>query len=78
MKVHEIKCWSGPFQEICDGKKKFEYRLNDRDYEVGDELIIKEWDIGTGYTGRWVTLKVTSILKAGFELPVGFCIMSID
>ena len=78
MKLHELKCWSGPFNEILSGKKKFEYRLNDRDYEIGDELNLCEWNIGTGYTGREIKRKVTSILKAGFELPVGFCIMSIE
>jgi len=78
MKIHALKCWSEPFNEILSGKKKFEYRLNDRNYEVGDELVLREWNIGTGYTGREVTRKVTSILIAGFELPVGFCIMSIS
>lgn len=31
------------FQDIVDGKKKYELRLNDFDINVGDTLILEEW-----------------------------------
>lgn len=31
------------FQDIVDGKKKYELRLNDFDIEVGDTLVLEEW-----------------------------------
>lgn len=77
--IHELKCWNEPFEEIISGKKKFEFRLNDRNYNVGDELQLNEWDpVRQKYTGRVTYQVVTSILRKGFGLPEGYCIMSIE
>lgn len=79
MATHKIKCWSEPFSEIMSGKKKFEYRLNDRNYEVGDYLYLQEWNPKTkSYTGRSIKKCVTSILTSGFGLPEGYCVMSLS
>ena len=65
MKKVEKKVWPEYFQEIINGKKTFELRLNDFDVSEGDSLILKEWDPKTknytgrelekevGYVGRW-------------------------
>lgn len=42
--THEIKCHPAPFQALDRGDKRFEYRLNDRDYQTGDTLRIREYD----------------------------------
>lgn len=53
MKKVEKKCWPEYFQEILDGRKTFEVRLNDFDITEGDVLVLKEWDPKTkDYTGR--------------------------
>lgn len=31
------------FQDIVDGKKKYELRLNDFEVEPGDTLVLEEW-----------------------------------
>ena len=36
MKLHELKIKKEYFQEVYFGKKTFELRKDDRDYEVGD------------------------------------------
>lgn len=46
---HELKCYSQYFQRICTGQKTFEIRKNDRDFQVGDILCLKEYDEKTGY-----------------------------
>jgi len=77
--IHDLKCWIEPFEAIIDGKKKFEFRLNDRNYEVGDELHLNEWDpVRKKHTGRSTYQEVTYILRNGFGLPEGYCIMSIE
>jgi len=77
--IHDLKCWIEPFEAIIDGKKKFEFRLNDRNYEVGDELHLNEWDpVRKKHTGRSTYQEVTYILRNGFGLPDGYCIMSIE
>lgn len=50
---HELKCWPEFFQPVWDGRKKFDYRRNDRNYQVADELLLREWD--PEITGEVVT-----------------------
>ncbi len=61
----EKKVWPEYFQQIVDGKKTFELRLNDFDISEGDTLVLNEWDPTTkdftgrtlerqvGYVGKW-------------------------
>ncbi|MBP9759320.1 DUF3850 domain-containing protein [Candidatus Dojkabacteria bacterium] len=56
------------FQQILDGKKKFEVRLNDFDIEEGDLLLLREWDPETkDYTGREITKTVGYVWKWKLE-----------
>lgn len=53
MKKIEKKVWPEYFQEILNGKKTFELRLNDFEINEGDILVLKEWDPKIkDYTGR--------------------------
>lgn len=61
MTTHHLKQAQEVFGPSLDGIKSFEIRKNDRDYQVGDVLILNEWN-GTNYTGRSVAVKVTYIL----------------
>ena len=59
MKKIEKKVWPEYFQEIFDGKKTFELRLNNFNINEGDTLVLKEWDPKTkDYTGRELEKKV--------------------
>lgn len=55
------------FQDILDGKKKYELRLNDFDIEVGDTLVLEEYtsaDPATRKpTGRILEKKVSYLRK---------------
>jgi ASC-1-like (ASCH) protein len=56
------------FQQILDGKKKFEVRLNDFDIEEGDLLLLREWNPETkDYTGREITKTVGYVGKWKLE-----------
>lgn len=44
MKTHELKCEERFFYDILRGEKRFEVRRNDRDYQVGDALLLKACD----------------------------------
>lgn len=60
--VHRLKCWPEFFEAIWDGSKPFEIREDDRDYAVGHNLHLQEWDPKTEkYTGREITKQVTYI-----------------
>jgi Domain of unknown function (DUF3850) len=68
MNKHELKTHPQYFQAVLDGKKTFEVRLNDRNYQVGDELLLKEYDpITKEYTGKVSKLyEITYILDDSF------------
>jgi len=65
---HELKCWPQFFVETRGGRKKFELRRADRDFHVGDELLLKEWKpdptVVDGYTGRELLVRVDYIMDA--------------
>ena len=70
-------------QAMAYGRKTFEIRKNDRGFEVGDTLILKEWNPTYRMpTGREQHCEITYILEGNKEtvqygLKEGFCIMSI-
>lgn len=60
--THDLKCWVGFFQDVLDGRKPFEIRQNDRNYRVGDSLLLREWSPDDKvYTGRRIECEVTYI-----------------
>jgi hypothetical protein len=75
---HELKTWPGPFRRMWDGSKTFEVRWNDRDYQEGDELLLREYSLGTDtYSGRWIKGLVTCIVGDNWGLPPGLVVMAI-
>ena len=76
-KVHDLKTWPEPFQAVWDGDKTAEIRLNDRAFEVGHNLLLREYDPKTEtYSGRYVWGRVTHILAGGFGLKENHIMMS--
>ena len=79
MKAHDLKIWPRHFAAVLSGAKRHEIRVDDRGYQVGDELWLKEWVGGEGgYTGRHHTVEVTHIthnfsrgLRPGYVMSIG-------
>ena len=44
MTTHYLKCWPIFFFEAASGMKTFEIRKNDRDFRVGDIIVLQYWD----------------------------------
>src|ERR1700742_865991 len=84
-RTHELKSWPRFFNPITNGDRRHELRRNDRNYRVGDLLLLREFDESAGtYTGRQCKAVVTSITSqdkpcaASAEgLNPEFCILSI-
>jgi hypothetical protein len=76
---HELKTWQTYWNLVNAGAKTFELRFDDRDFQVGDILVLKEYLQFSGvYTGRVCERIVTSKMngpKPG--LSKGYCILSI-
>jgi hypothetical protein len=79
MRHHELKTHPDPFAAVWAGVKTYEIRVNDRDYAVGDELRLREWDPVSGcYTGPWIDANVDYLTRGGeWGLPAELCVMSI-
>lgn len=83
MLTHQLKIFPEFFEAIRAKDKTFELRKNDRSFQLGDVLILKEFDQEKNkYTGRWVKVKITYILQGekafNFGLRNGFCCMSLN
>ena len=74
---HELKTLREYFIAVGSGDKTFEVRKNDRDYKIGDILILQEYN-NMAYTGTTIDCVITYILTdhSGYVLP-GYVIMSI-
>lgn len=52
IREHELKTDPTYFAALLDGTKTFEAREDDRGFRRGDVLILKEWTLEDGYSGR--------------------------
>lgn len=62
MKTHELKIKPHFFTDIYFGFKHHEFRLNDRDFKLGDRLLLKEYLKNNTYSGNELLCDVTYIL----------------
>lgn len=77
--VHQLKILPKWFEDVAAGKKNFEIRKNDRNFKVGDILILEEYEDGK-YTGREVKRKVNYILHGDGTLGLSkdYCILGLE
>lgn len=71
---HKVKIYHEYLIAIIDGRKPFEIRLNDRNYQVDDIVILKEYN-GTCYTGCECHVRIKEIFsldKIGLKDYIAF------
>lgn len=73
---HYLKILPEYYRAIESGRKTFEVRINDRNYQVYDILHLEEWT-SDGYTGRTITAEVTYTLDNSDYCKEGHIIMAI-
>ncbi|EAA0362612.1 DUF3850 domain-containing protein [Listeria monocytogenes] len=72
-KTHELKILSEYFWDIAEGRKTFEIRKNDRDFQVGDILILREWN--NEFSGFQIAVEV--VYMTDYEQKDGFVVLGI-
>lgn len=87
MAMHELKTDPGVFDAVADGRKNFEIRRDDRNFQEGDELLLRRTrDSGSAmangaplvYTGEELRCRVTYVLRGPiYGLRDGWAILSI-
>lgn len=64
--THDLKIWPQFYARVANGSKTFEVRENDRGFQPGDTVILKEWDPEyRDYTGS-----ERLEFKVGYVLPI--------
>ena len=62
--IHELKCWPKHFSEIVTLIRRFDTRINDRNFQQGDGVWLREWNPETKeYTGREARTIITFVSK---------------
>jgi hypothetical protein len=78
VKTHELKTLPLFFQQTWDNNKFFEIRENDRDFKVGDKVLLREWDHLNGYSGRTISDEITSVVQYPPGLRDGYVVLGLD
>jgi hypothetical protein len=84
-KVHHLKSWPQFFNPVRAGQRTHELRRDDRNFSVGDMLVLHEFDPETQrHTGETCEVEITSITSfaqpcavSGEALNPNFCILSV-
>ncbi len=62
--IIEKKTWPLYFNRVLSGEKKLDLRVADFDANIGDTLVLREWDPETKqYTGRTLEKKITYVMR---------------
>lgn len=85
--THELKTDPEMFQAVVDRKKTAELRYDDRGYQVGNRLLLRETGFSAAqmaagsplqYTGRELVVEITHIVRSpAYGLRAGWCMLSI-
>lgn len=83
MKVHELKSWPAEFEAVRVRAKRFEIRCDDRGFEKGDIVILREFrpapddcdgePLAAGYTERTAGPFRIGYIERSSCLPQGWC-----
>lgn len=77
---HMLKSTTNHFDAVWNGTKKMETRKADRDFYIGDNILLQEYDPNTDrWSGREILVKVSSILTGTeYGIMPGYVILSIE
>ena len=68
MKAHYLKTVQPHFNEVWAKRKTFELRKNDRNFEVGDIIVLMDYDTSTEtYSANEVHGLITHILDSYYD-----------
>lgn len=85
MTTHYLKTVQPFFSRVETGDKTAELRRDDRPYEIGDTLVLQEYDKATEkFSGREITVRITDITRHKDLLEIltvsglvlGWCMLS--
>jgi len=77
---HELKLEQTYFSRVASGQKTFEIRKNDRDFQVGDILILREFNSAEGWPdhGSYAVLRAKVVYLTDYMQQPGYVVMGIE
>lgn len=86
MNVHELKVLPEFYASVEDGTMTFQVRRDDRNFEVGHHLRLREWSHERGFHNdvalEWQTREITYVLRGEqaltFGVQPGFCVLGLS
>lgn len=76
--IHELKAWPEFYRPVTLGDKTAELRKHDRDFEAGDQLLLREWcPVSERYTGHECLVNIRGVLSRSPGLRRGYCLISM-
>lgn len=74
--IHDLKILPEFYVPVVTGIKTFEIRKDDRCFEVGDFIKLREWTEGEGYSGNSVEGVITYITN--YNQAEGYVVFSFE
>lgn len=75
--IHKLKTWPEDFEAIWRNVKTAEFQKNDRNFRVGDMLLLREYDpVTETCSGREMKVLIRHI-QTGFGIPERYAVLSI-
>ena len=76
-RTHKLKTVNPFFEQARDGLKNFEVRFDDRDFNVGDIIILQQYRYEK-YTGEEITRTIKYILRRFKGLQTGYVVLGLE
>lgn len=73
---HKLKIKQEYFEPVIQGKKRFEIRKNDRNFKVGDIVVLEEIDENNIYTGDSFKTRITFLTD--YQQKDGYVVFGIS
>ena len=75
--THKLKILPEYYQAVKSGDKDFEIRFNDRDFKVGDMVVLREYE--ENYTdSEPIERRIKYIYAGEIGLKEGFCVLGME
>lgn len=77
-RVHQLKVECEFYAALSLHLKNFEVRKNDRNFQVNDILVLREWSAAReAYTGLWLYAQISYILDDPRYCKEGYVILGL-
>lgn len=76
--AHSLKSWPQYFRSLKNGRRRFDVRFNDRDFQAGDKVCFQEWNPEIGQsTGQEFDTWIWGVYHDVPGLQEGYVVLAL-